>query len=148
MGTDLTIQQVAALTQLSEHTLRYYERIGLLDPVSRALSGHRRYSAQDIAWIEFLNRLRTTGMPIRKMQQFAVLRRQGDLTVAERRMLLEAHRQEVQAQIDELQVNLGEIEQKIQHYKTLELSHDVNSSVNTSSKSVYSWLEQAKRDRW
>jgi len=127
MGTDLTIQQVAALTQLSEHTLRYYERIGLLDPVSRALSGHRRYSAQDIAWIEFLNRLRTTGMPIRKMQQFAVLRRQGDLTVAERRMLLEAHRQEVQAQIDELQVNLGEIEQKIQHYKTLELSHDVNS---------------------
>ena len=64
MGTDLTIQQVAALTQLSEHTLRYYERIGLLDPVNRASSGHRRYSTGDIAWIEFLTRLRTTGMPI------------------------------------------------------------------------------------
>jgi len=126
MGTDLTIQQVAALTQLSEHTLRYYERIGLLDPVNRASSGHRRYSAQDIAWIEFLNRLRTTGMPIRKMQQFAELRRQGDLTVAERRMLLEAHRQEVQAHIDELQANLSEIEQKIQHYKTLELHNDAH----------------------
>ena len=126
METDLTIQQVAALTQLSEHTLRYYERIGLLDPVSRASSGHRRYSAQDIAWIEFLNRLRTTGMPICKMQQFAALRRQGDLTMAERRMLLEAHRQEVQAQIDELQANLCEIEQKIQHYKTLELHNDVH----------------------
>lgn len=126
MGTDLTIQQVAALTQLSEHTLRYYERIGLLDPVNRASSGHRRYSTGDIAWIEFLTRLRTTGMPIRKMQQFAALRRQGDLTVAERRMLLEAHRLEVQAKLDELQDNLFEIEQKIQHYKTLELNNDVN----------------------
>lgn len=126
MGTDLTIQQVAALTQLSEHTLRYYERIGLLDPVNRASSGHRRYSTGDIAWIEFLTRLRTTGMPIRKMQQFAALRRQGDLTVAERRMLLEAHRLEVQAKLDELQHNLFEIEQKIQHYKTLELNNDVN----------------------
>ncbi len=126
METDLTIQQVAALTQLSEHTLRYYERIGLLAPVSRASSGHRRYSDRDIAWIEFLTRLRTTGMPIRKMQDFAALRRQGDPTVAQRRRLLEAHRQEVQAQIDELQVNLCEIEHKIQHYKTLELNNDVN----------------------
>ena len=60
------------------------------------------------------------------MQQFAALRRQGDLTVAERRMLLEAHRLEVQAKLDELQHNLFEIEQKIQHYKTLELNNDVN----------------------
>lgn len=49
MGTGLTIQQVTALTQLNEHTLRYYERIGLLDPVNRASSGHRRYSTQAIA---------------------------------------------------------------------------------------------------
>lgn len=66
MGTDFTIQQVAALTHLSEHTLRYYERIGLLDPIYRASSGHRRYSTHDIGWIEFLIRLRTTGMPISK----------------------------------------------------------------------------------
>lgn len=126
METDLTIQQVAALTQLSEHTLRYYERIGLLDPVSRASNRHRRYSAQDIAWIEFLNRLRTTRTPIRKMQEFAALRRQGDPTIAQRRVLLETHRQEVQAQIDELQDNLSEIERKIQHYKTLELNNEVS----------------------
>lgn len=126
METNLTIQQVAVLTHLSEHTLRYYERIGLLDAVNRASSGHRRYSVQDMAWIEFLTRLRTTGMPIRKMQQFAALRRQGDPTVAERRRLLEVHRQEVQSKLDELQDNLSEIEQKIQHYKTLELNHEVS----------------------
>lgn len=60
------------------------------------------------------------------MQQFAALRGQGDCTMAERRILLEAHRNEVQAQLDELQHNLSEIEQKIQHYKTLELNNDVN----------------------
>lgn len=54
MKTDLTIQEVAALTNLSVHTLHYYERIGLLDPVNCASSGHRRYCADNIAWIEFL----------------------------------------------------------------------------------------------
>ncbi len=126
METDLTIQQVTALTHLSVHTLRYYERIGLLDPINRASSGHRRYSIADIAWIEFLTRLRTTGMPISKMQQFAALRRLGESTVAERRLLLEAYQGEVQAQLDELQHNLSEIEQKIQHYKILEQKGDVN----------------------
>ena len=58
MDTELSIQQVAAITQVSAHTLRYYERIGLLTRVARATSGHRRYASQDIAWINFLMRLR------------------------------------------------------------------------------------------
>ena len=82
MDKELSIQQVAVVTQLSTHTLRYYERIGLLAPIERASSGHRRYSSQDIAWINFLSRLRTTGMPIREMQQFAELRREGNRTVS------------------------------------------------------------------
>jgi DNA-binding transcriptional MerR regulator len=127
MDDELTIQQVAELTQLSSHTLRYYERIGLLAPVDRAPNGHRRYSRQDIAWIEFLTRLRATGMPIRQMQQFATLRREGDETIARRRMLLETHQQTVQQQIDELSQNLSIIQAKIQHYKALELHHDTNS---------------------
>ena len=75
METELTIQQVATLTGLSVHTLRYYERNGLLEPVNRATNGHRRYRTEDITRIEFLTRLRTTGMPIRQMQQFARLYR-------------------------------------------------------------------------
>ncbi|GAX40776.1 MerR family transcriptional regulator [Tolypothrix sp. NIES-4075] len=65
METELTIQQVATLTGLSVHTLRYYERNGLLELVNRAANGHRRYLTDDITRIEFLTRLRTTKMPIR-----------------------------------------------------------------------------------
>jgi DNA-binding transcriptional MerR regulator len=127
MDTELSIQQVAAITQLSTHTLRYYERIGLLAPIERASSGHRRYSSQDIAWIDFLTRLRTTGMPIREMQQFAELRRQGDRTLSQRRQLLEIHQQQIYQQIDELTQNLKVIQEKIQHYQELEGQHDPSS---------------------
>lgn len=81
MNDELTIQQVATLTQLSGHTLRHYERIGLSPSVNRVTNRYRRYSQQDIAWIEFLTRLRATGMPIRQMQQFAELRWQDDETM-------------------------------------------------------------------
>lgn len=127
MDTELSIQQVAAVTQLSTHTLRYYERIGLLAAIERASSGHRRYSSQDIAWINFLTRLRTTGMPIREMQQFAELRRQGDHSLTQRRQLLEVHQRHVQQQLDELTRNLEVIQDKIQHYRELEEQYDPNT---------------------
>ncbi|MBI4782405.1 MAG: MerR family transcriptional regulator [Oscillatoriophycideae cyanobacterium NC_groundwater_1537_Pr4_S-0.65um_50_18] len=127
MDTELSIQQVAAVTQLSTHTLRYYERIGLLAAIERASSGHRRYSGQDIAWINFLTRLRATGMPIREMQQFAELRRQGDHSLAQRRQLLEIHQRHVQQQLDELNRNLEVIQDKIQHYRELEAQYDTNT---------------------
>lgn len=127
----LTIEQVAERTGLSVHTLRYYERIGLLDPVDRATSGHRRYAAKDLAWIEFLIRLRATGMPIRHMQEFAVLRRQGDITIARRCALLEAHQQMVQTHIEELQRNLEAINQKIEIYHQMEKNDDNNSRRHT-----------------
>ncbi len=120
----LTIEQVADLSSLSAHTLRYYERVGLLDPVARAASGHRRYMAKDLAWLEFLTRLRTTGMSIRRMQEFAELRRRGEATISERRALLEAHRQTVESHMDELQRNLDAITAKIQDYARMEENHD------------------------
>jgi len=116
----LTIEQVAERIGLSVHTLRYYERIGLLDPVGRAASGHRRYAAKDLAWLEFLTRLRATGMSIRQMQEFAALRRQGDTTIAERRVLLEAHQKMVQIHIEDLQRNLEAITRKIHILFTIE----------------------------
>ena len=63
MDTGLTIKQVAQQTGLSIDTLRYYEHIGLLEPVGRAPNGHCRYTPHDIAWIDLLIRLRNTGMP-------------------------------------------------------------------------------------
>ncbi|MBW4450261.1 MAG: MerR family transcriptional regulator [Spirirestis rafaelensis WJT71-NPBG6] len=123
METELTIQQVATLTGLSVHTLRYYERNGLLEPVNRAANGHRRYRAEDITRIEFLTRLRTTGMPIRQMQQFANLYRDKPDALSDRRLILEAHEREVQERIRELSRNLEAIQWKIQHYKKLEASN-------------------------
>jgi DNA-binding transcriptional MerR regulator len=118
-----TIQQVAAQTGLTVHTLRYYERIGLLLPVERARNGHRRYSEMDIRRIELLNRLRKTGMPLVDMQRYAVLLLQGVESVTERRALLERHRQTVQAEIQALQETLAIIDHKIDNYCALEAQH-------------------------
>ncbi len=112
----LTIQQVAEATHLSEHTLRYYERIGLIHPINRAENGHRRYSQGDIGWIDFLTKLRATGMSIQQMQRYAELQRQGDSTLAERVEMLKVHHCAVQARMDELMDHMKLITYKIQLY--------------------------------
>ena len=124
METELTIQQVAELSGLSVHTLRYYERNGLLEPVNRAANGHRRYSAQDLTRIEFLTRLRMTGMPIRQMQQYAQLMRRHPDGISERLAILEEHERQVQERLRELSRNLEVIQYKIRLYKELEARHE------------------------
>ena len=91
MDSGFPIRDFAARTGLTAHTLRYYERIGLLDPVERSSSGHRRYSPEDATRVEFLTRQRAAGMPIAETRRFAALRRQGAVTVRKRLELLEAH---------------------------------------------------------
>lgn len=120
MNEKLTIKQVAEQTGLSAHTLRYYERIGLLVSVARGPNGYREYSAADLEWIEFIRRLRLTGFSIQDMKRYGDLRHQGWETVGDRRALLETHRQKVAAQIDELQQNLAVIDYKIDLYGQLE----------------------------
>src|SRR5260221_10038843 len=93
MDSELSIQQAAAVTGLSAHTLRYYERVGLLDSVGRAESGHRPYTATGLGWLDLLMRLRSTGMPIRQMQEFAALRTRGPESACERRRFPGAPRQ-------------------------------------------------------
>lgn len=116
MDQELSIRDVAAATGLTTHTLRYYERIGLLSRVRRARSGHRRYGPDDVRWIEFLRKMHLTGMPIRGMLEYAALLRRGDSTVTARRELLEAHRAKVTARIAALALNLEVIDRKIQLY--------------------------------
>ena len=113
MEKELTIQEVAQVTGLSEYTLRYYERVGLLDPIDRANSGHRRYGAADLEWIQFLIFLRATGMSIRQMQECAELKRGGDATRRERLAFLEEHRELVQEQRRKLEEYLANIDKKI-----------------------------------
>ena len=113
----LSISQAAATTGVSAHTLRYYERAGLLDPVDRAESGHRRYAEEDLARIQFLSKLRSTGMPIRQIREYAELIRRGDDTHEARLALLEAHRDAVRAQLAETERNLELIDYKIDFYR-------------------------------
>ena len=116
----LTIQEMTTRSGLSEHTLRYYERIGLLDPVGRAENGHRRYAPSDVERVGFLNRLRATGMSIRAMQAYTALARAGEGSAGERRSMLEAHREVVLAQIAALQEHLAVIDRKITRYQEQE----------------------------
>src|SRR5215471_6711338 len=113
----LSIADAAESSGLSAHTLRYYERTGLLEPVSRNGSGHRRYRETDLELIAFLARLRATGMPIREVRRYAELMRAGEATNGERLALLEAHRDAVLAGLEATTRNLELIDQKIRVYK-------------------------------
>lgn len=120
MNTLLTIDDVARRTGLTAHTLRYYERIGLIAPVPRAAGGQRRYATADLDWIEFLLRLRDTRMPIVQMLAFARLRAEGDATVPQRRALLEAHLAEVNASLRAMQQAAAVLGTKITFYRAAE----------------------------
>jgi DNA-binding transcriptional MerR regulator len=116
--TALTIAQAAERTGLTAHTLRYYERDGLmLGSVERAGSGHRRYTDQDLTWIQMITRLRATGMPIRDVRRYAALVRAGDGNEAERLELLVAHRARVEQQLAEVTAHLRAIDHKIGIYE-------------------------------
>lgn len=101
---------------LSAHTLRYYERIGLLPRPPRDGGRRRDYDASLLPWIAFLGRLRTTGMPIRDMLRYAEWRAAGAGTEAERRDLLVRHRAQVRARVAELQAALSVLDTKIAGY--------------------------------
>lgn len=115
----LTIQEVAEATGLSVHTLRYYEKVGLIHTIGRADNSHRRYTDDDIGWIDFLNKLRATGMSIQQMQAYATLQRQGDETLPDRLAMLRQHQQMVEANIAELQRHLEVICYKVGYYQQL-----------------------------
>ncbi|SDC55784.1 DNA-binding transcriptional regulator, MerR family [Streptomyces sp. AmelKG-A3] len=111
-----TISEVAALTGLTAHTLRWYERIGLMPHVDRSHTGQRRFSNRDLDWLAFVGKLRLTGMPVAHMVQYAELLREGEHTFEERQGLLEATRRDVRTRIAELQDTLAVLDYKIDFY--------------------------------
>ena len=120
VDSSLSISEAAERTGLSTHTLRYYERAGLmLGDVDRASSSHRRYSDADITWVTFLTKLRSTAMPISRVRDYVDLVRRGEDSLPARLELLEAHRASVLAQLDEMQHSLAAIEYKIATYQAL-----------------------------
>ena len=115
---------------VSAHTLRYYERIGLVR-VERDPSGRRRYDAAAVRRLGFLTRMRTSGMPIRDLRRYIELVEAGRDTVPERLALLTEHREGLRSRIDELRLALAATEYKIAAY-TRELqeqatTHDIDT---------------------
>ncbi|MFJ6214690.1 MerR family transcriptional regulator [Streptomyces sp. NPDC092296] len=111
-----TIGEVAARSGLTAYTLRWYERIGLLERIDRSYSGQRRYSDKDLHWLAFLGKLRLTGMSVADMVRYAELVREGEHTFGERHGLLHAHREEVRQRIADLQTTLAVLDYKISMY--------------------------------
>jgi DNA-binding transcriptional MerR regulator len=114
----VSIAEAARRTGVSVHTLRYYERAGLVvTPVDRTASGQRRYQQLDLDWINVCTRLRATGMPIRTIRRYAELVSDGHGNEKDRLALLESHRTEVLARLAELQENLELLDHKIGVYR-------------------------------
>jgi DNA-binding transcriptional MerR regulator len=120
VSKEMTIAQAAERSGLSAHTLRYYERIGLIHPVERGSNGHRRYGRDDMEWLDLLLKLRTTGMPMRQMVEYAELVRQGPRTAARRRAMLERHRAAIAERMAELQETTAVLDRKIAMYQEME----------------------------
>ncbi|MEV0317758.1 MerR family transcriptional regulator [Streptomyces sp. NPDC050658] len=111
-----TISEVVDFVGLTAHTLRWYERIGLMPHIDRSHTGQRRYRNRDLDWLTFVGKLRLTGMPVADMVRYAELVREGDHTVTERQELLERTRRDVRARITELQDTLAVLDYKINLY--------------------------------
>ncbi|WP_080898389.1 MerR family transcriptional regulator [Variovorax paradoxus] len=164
METSLTIAEVAERTGLTAYTLRYYKRIWLIAAVPRAPGGQRRYASADMDLLDFLLRLRETGMSIQGMQAFVRLRNRGDASVGERREMLEEHLAEVQARVAALQQSMQALSLKIDHYRAAEktkkrppssgsapegkTSNDEHTEPGPRRQpALHAWPGQAPRDR-
>jgi DNA-binding transcriptional MerR regulator len=115
----LSISEVAALTGLSQDTLRWYEREGLVPPVERGNDRRRRYSGWHVSLLQILVRLRRTGMATKEVRRFSQLVAGGAATHGARMALLRAHRDRLVRQIEQLRDDLAGLDAKIEHYRYL-----------------------------
>jgi DNA-binding transcriptional MerR regulator len=114
-----SVSEVSKQTSISIDTLRYYERLGLIDPVSRTSGGRRLYSDLDVERIRFVRRLRATGMPVETVAEYVRLRARGPSTAPERLNLLREHRELLERQQAELSRNIAAVDTKIAYYNSL-----------------------------
>lgn len=117
---ELGISEISKIVKLKPHTLRYYESIGLIKDIKRNASGKRIYTEEDLKWLQVINRLRTTGMNINKMKEYARLRHIGDSTVSERKKIMEEHLKSIENEIERLTEAKNYVERKVEIYSEME----------------------------
>lgn len=114
-----TIKQAAEKVNLTVHTLRYYDKEGLLPFVNRDKAGNRVFTDSDLEWLGLICCLKNTGMPIKQIGTYIQWCLEGDSSLETRRQMLIEHRQIVLQQIEELNHNLEALNHKIERYNTL-----------------------------
>lgn len=112
----MTIKDVSKQYGLSADTLRYYERVGLIPPVTRTKSGIRDFTEEDCRWVEFIKCMRSAGLPIEVLIEYVTLFQQGDDTAEARKALLTDQRSQLVERIAEMQRTLERLDRKISHY--------------------------------
>jgi len=115
----ISIGTLSRLSGLSTHALRFYEAEGILKPIGRNASGHRQYRAEDVLWLEFVLRLKQTGMPLAEIKQYAALRAQGETTLQARLAMLQCHRENLATRIEALSNCAGVLDEKISTYREM-----------------------------
>jgi DNA-binding transcriptional MerR regulator len=124
-----TLQEVVARSGLSEHTLRYYERIGLVEPVKRdSSSGHRRYTEEDLWKIEALACLRTTGMSLEDMRRYFALLKDGKAAADQQLALFEAQRAALEQELAQKREHLRYLEHKVAFWQAVRNGDDAQAS--------------------
>jgi len=115
-----SMKEICLETGLSEDTLRYYERDGLLSEVRRLPNGHRRFSTHDLEWLKFVICLRSTGMPLKKIRKYRELMMEGDRTASERKELLICQKENILREIRTMNEALERLDYKIEYYRQIE----------------------------
>lgn len=114
----MTIAEVSEKFGLTQDTLRYYERIGLIPPVTRNKSGNREYTEEDVKWVDFIKCMRQgAGLPVEALIEYVTLFQQGDDTLETRKHLLIEQRDLLEAKIQEMTSMLTRLQDKIARYE-------------------------------
>lgn len=112
----MTIKEVSEAYGLSQDTLRYYERVGMIPPVTRSPSGHRNYQEKDLAWVELAKCLRNAGLTVEAIVQYVKLSLEGEGTISARYELLKQQREGLLVQRRQMDEALGRLDRKIERY--------------------------------
>lgn len=113
----MTITEVSKKFNLSQDTLRYYERIGLIPPVNRNKSGIRDYTEEDCRWVEFIKCMRRAGLPIEVLIEYVTLFQQGNETIEARKELLKEQRMQLAQEMENMKKTLDRLDYKIKRYE-------------------------------
>lgn len=116
----MTIKEVGEKFGVSEDTLRYYERVGMIPPVARTAGGIRQYDETAIRWVELAVCMRNAGLPVEAIIEYVRLYGQGDATISARLALLRRQRENLLAQKKRIEETLGRLNYKISRYEVAE----------------------------